>query len=48
MHRVLPQALHCGLVSTYEVEAINLKLDNMKNTAVHIAAMKGREDNFKV
>jgi hypothetical protein len=42
------QALHCDLVRTYEVAAINLVMDNMNNTAVHIAAMKGREDNFKV
>ena len=33
---------------TYEVAAINLEMDNMNNNAVHIAAMKGREDIFKV
>ena len=42
------QAFHCDLVCAYEVAALNLRLDNMGNTAAHVAAMKGREDTFKV
>ena len=48
MHNVLHQAFHCDLVGVYEVAALNLRLDNSGNTAAHVAALRGREDTFKV
>ena len=48
MHNVLHQAFHCHLVGVYEVAALNLRLDNSGNTAAHVAALRGREDTFKV
>ena len=42
------KAFHCDLVGVYEVAALNLRLDNSGNTAAHVAALRGREDTFKV
>ena len=35
-------------MSAYELNALTLKLDDAGNTAAHMAALKGREDMFKV
>lgn len=41
------EAFHCDMVCSSEVTALNLILDTTGNTAVHIAAQRGREDTFK-
>ena len=45
---LLTQALHSKDVQAYEVPALNLTLDVTGSSAAHIAALKGREELFKV
>ena len=47
-HALSIQGFHCDAVSAYELRALTVQLDDTGNTAAHMAALKGREDIFKV